>query len=1015
MQCVRATCKKGGGKLLDYQSFRKYRKLGRFKGIKPLNIVGDYAPLGSVLLSHHALSGTNDALAAFEDIYEEAQSEDALLIVAIDEFGKVLEYAAKNNPEKEMYFLQKFCEFVNDSNRNVLFLTTLHQSFNAYAKHLSLEQRQEWTKVKGRIQDVIFNEPTEQLLNLTAAKLIRRAHHTQTEAPRKLYNLALSSKFATDSLHPDVILALYPMDVFAAYILIQANRRYGQNERTLLSFLTSNDEFSVSQFKDDVAPMYNITHVYDYITNSFSSFLSEAHRDSVNWEAIHVALERVTGLNMPNSKIDNAVKVVKVLGLFTLFASAGMILDKAFLRLYFSLAIGINDISDTIDTLEKKNIIRYAQYKSKYILYEGSDVNIEQGLLRALVECHHSNDYVDRLFNYFDAKPILANSHYYRTGTARFFDYRISTTPIGKVALGELDGYINLLFPASDCLAEVKRTCLQQTNMPIIYCLFRNTERIVKHLQQIDRPEWVKDYYVTDKSDRVALQEIENLKRHEQEVLSKTIRESMFSADAIWIFNGSTREGLTGLKELTKQLSVVADTIFPQTPIFKNEMVNKFKPSSAMSLARQNYFEALLKHWDKEDLGFAKNKFPPEKSVFLAMLKQTGMHVPSEDGSRYTLVPPTEQSFSVLWSVCSDFIQSTDGRPRKLSELESLLLAPPFGMKQGFIDWWLPTFLVIRQNDFALYFDGAYVPEINSEILGLMQRRLGNFKIKAFSMNGVKQEFFDRYRYVINLHTTELKNATLIETIRPFLTFYNQLNEYAKRTNDVSTEAKGFRDAIARATDPEETFFETLPTQLGFNELIISRDPAAINGFVKALRTAIRDLRVCYEELLLAIEKKILSSLQIDTLEYPDYKSIIDKRYRYVRAELMPLDVRTFHSRIVGQFANRTAWIESVCYVVLNKPLEKVRDGEKPYLMTALQEKLFQLDDYVEMHRADDENVVRLHITRNNDAPIAKQVILSNAQNTTVKSLATRIEALLTSDHSVNVTALIQVIQRNIE
>lgn len=48
--------------------------------------------------------------------------------------------------------------------RNVILLTTLHQNFNSYAHTLTEVQRQEWNKVKGRFQEIVFNEPVEQLL-----------------------------------------------------------------------------------------------------------------------------------------------------------------------------------------------------------------------------------------------------------------------------------------------------------------------------------------------------------------------------------------------------------------------------------------------------------------------------------------------------------------------------------------------------------------------------------------------------------------------------------------------------------------------------------------------------------------------------------------------------------------------------------------------------------------------------------------------------------------------------------
>ena len=97
----------------------------------------------------------------------------------------------------------------------------------------SLEQKQEWTKVKGRIQDIVFKEPIEQLLNLAATKIAAKREASNNKAIRQIYDLAIKSKFSNDNLKSDVVSALYPMDIFAAYILTQTNQRYRQNERSL--------------------------------------------------------------------------------------------------------------------------------------------------------------------------------------------------------------------------------------------------------------------------------------------------------------------------------------------------------------------------------------------------------------------------------------------------------------------------------------------------------------------------------------------------------------------------------------------------------------------------------------------------------------------------------------------------------------------------------------------------------------------------------------------------------------
>lgn len=138
---------------------------GQFNGYTRFHfhkIVGDYTSLQRLLTEHLFPNTTSENL--FENLsrfFAKAEKRDEFVFIVIDEFGKLLEYAAKNNPEKELYVFQKFTEFMNSEKRNAILLTTLHQNFNSYAHALSDSQRQEWNKVKGRFQEIVFNEPVE--------------------------------------------------------------------------------------------------------------------------------------------------------------------------------------------------------------------------------------------------------------------------------------------------------------------------------------------------------------------------------------------------------------------------------------------------------------------------------------------------------------------------------------------------------------------------------------------------------------------------------------------------------------------------------------------------------------------------------------------------------------------------------------------------------------------------------------------------------------------------------------
>ena len=120
--------------------------------LKTLNIVGEYNSLINYFERHFSIKNNSKGnQKIFDCLYQEYESvkkNHGILLICIDEFGKFLEYASKNNPEKEMYFIQQLAEFVNDIDRNIILLTTVHQAIDSYAYQLNDSQRSEWTKVK---------------------------------------------------------------------------------------------------------------------------------------------------------------------------------------------------------------------------------------------------------------------------------------------------------------------------------------------------------------------------------------------------------------------------------------------------------------------------------------------------------------------------------------------------------------------------------------------------------------------------------------------------------------------------------------------------------------------------------------------------------------------------------------------------------------------------------------------------------------------------------------------------
>lgn len=57
--------------------------------------------------------------------------------------------------------------------------------------------------------------------------------------------------------------------------------------------------------------------------------------------------------------------------------------DLAFLEIYATKALGVRNPKNIIEKLTANKIIRFAAYKSQFILFEGTDINIEDELYKA--------------------------------------------------------------------------------------------------------------------------------------------------------------------------------------------------------------------------------------------------------------------------------------------------------------------------------------------------------------------------------------------------------------------------------------------------------------------------------------------------------------------------------------------------------------------------------------------------------------------------------------------------------
>lgn len=330
------------------------------------------------------------------------------------------------------------------------------------------------------------------------------------------------------------------------------------------------------------------------------------------------------------------------------------------------------------------------------------------------------------------------------------------------------------------------------------------------------------------------------------------------------------------------------------------------------------------------------------------------------------------------------------------------------------MNFWLPIFLIIKKNDYLLYSNDKYIPFFNKEVIDLLQRSPKSFTIKGFSIGGIQLEVFNKYREAISLNREEkIESKSFIETIKPFIIFYKSLNEYSQQTRELSPITLDFRNIVKNATDPQKTFFIDLPTKLGFNEKTLLEDRQALNTFISVINESISELRNVYTNLIERVENSILSSLNITSLSFPDYLNIINRKYQNIKRNILPTKLLQFYERLVSKHNIKQHWIEAICYIFINKPLDNIVDQEVEYVIDSIIKMINALDDYIDFD-VDDSNAFKIHITSASEGYKDKQILLSNTNSQLIEELTNKIEKSLGNDEKLNIAALATILSKKL-
>ena len=418
-------------------------------------------------------------------------------------------------------------------------------------------------------------------------------------------------------------------------------------------------------------------------------------------------------------------------------------------------------------------------------------------------------------------------------------------------------------------------------------------------------------------------------------------------------------------------------------------------------------------------MGFPKDKNPAEKTIYHTLLLNTGIHQTDAKNLFATFNEPSDKSFLPLWERSIEFLESAKLGKRSVAELVEALQAQPFNLKNGFLEFWIPTFLFIYREEYSL-FKEAYIPNFSAETIELLFKYAKKFYIKTYNIEGLQLQVFNEYRSMVQKEVNNDVNSTSFKEIAtPFLRFYKQLPAYSKNTKRLSKSTLAFRLVLSKAKELEKTFFEDMPAAFNYTFNAEKDTKQQMQVYFDKIQGAIRELRQSFSQLVNRIEGALLSSLgYTENMAFEQYVEKIRSRYEALKTHMLMPHQKMFYSRLMSQIEDKENWLKNVVHALLGKKLENISDLEEATMLEKMNTIFQELDDLIELSKTkldDSEEVIRIKIAAQKKEGLTKNIIISEKQQKEVYDLEQELSKYLSKDSKINQAALARLLKKYME
>lgn len=868
-----------------------------------------------------------------ENLIDSGKSRGLLLI--IDELGKHLEYAARSATAGDIFLLQQLAEATTRREGGGIYLVTiLHQSFERYAAELAPSTRDEWAKVQGRFEDVAFQEPPEQLLELISRALVTRQHPalrplatSARQLARDAAKAGLVPRGMTEKAFEDVIARCAPLHPLTALALVRLCRKFGQNQRSLFSFLTSREKHGFSSFllqAVNAKSFFGLAEFYDYLSEGLGSGLAVGE-SAARWAEVQSALDRAAELSEAEQTFIKVVGVVAAIGQVGAFKASNEVIR-------FAMGLEQSEYRRLKRSLLDRSLIVERKHSSTVALWEGSDLDLNEAVARAEKHIAANTSLAEKLNQLWAPRPLVAKEHSFKTGTLRYFSVRFADAGTFSKSLQVepgADGLLLYCLPASvndrRILIDLAMDGVVKERPTVLIAIPQEISALADAVHELEALRHVQAHTRELEADAVARRELRaRISSSESRVAYEVQRlfapEEVTARSTSWMHCGFEQR-IPSSRTLAHKISAICDRVYSSTPTLRNELVNRRSLSSAAAAARGSLFTAMISRQSQERLGFVGT--PPEVSIYSSLLGATGIHRLEGDAFTFGAPENKDEALAAVWKSITTFFSDCEHERRTVADLFTLLQAPPFGLKMGVIPILFCAAALAYESEIAFYESGAFVADLTPSTFERLVKSPDSYEIRHYRIEGVRKDVYIELAHLFG-RPTPAKGDSLLSVIRPLFLFLHRLPDFCKNTSRITPQAAKVRTALLSAKEPDKLLFVALPQACGMEPFDpTSSDRARVTQFFSTLRSSITELQKAYDELLSDLVSLLLRAFDLATRES------LQQRAKSVLSYCVEKRFKAVVNHLANEHMEGDLWIEAIATTLVGKAPKSWVDDDR--------------------------------------------------------------------------------------